>query len=493
MFRRDRSMNGRAIQRYVTPALVSAAVVLAIGFGALMSVSPISVIVLSTGIFLGTIFLVLPADYVPVASLVAITGGAVLVPASATTGLFEVGPVSELVLFALFGITLTMLTIARYGLGAAFRSGSTGVLAAAFLLLLVSVSLANQSPDLSRSVALWSLWAAAFILALYVPPRLIRVVLASWIAAAFLEAVYAVYEFLAEPEPLYANYLIEDIFSRSIGVTASGVALFRVQGTFGHPIPLASFLVVGFALALWAPRSSTRKYAEVVRLSMLAVLAVGVVVTFSRSSWIGMFVVVVAGLVYRRTGNRDRLRVIALCSVPAAILFFTPLGSYAFDYTQNIENTLSFRQRAGSLQAVPELLGTGPAPVLIGMGARAKGELYSSGILPSVQNMQVVDNQYITLFIETGLVGLLLFVMMSWSALRAMHHKITTSPSSTLDERTGLGISVAFLGILCIMLFYDGLYWPSTAILFWSMLGFLSRKDTSKSVFDRALRRGRGA
>jgi len=486
-------MNSKALQSIVTPALVSAAVILAIGLGALMSISPVGVIILAMGIFVGTIFFVIPAGYVPAASLVALTACAVLVPVSATAGLFEVGPVSELVLFALFGTALTALTIARQGPGAIFRSRRTGVLAAALLLILVSVSFANQSPDLLRNAAIWSLWVSAFLLALYVPPRFTRMVLGSWVAMAFLESAYAVYEYLAEPEPLYSSYLIEDVFSRSIGLTASGATLFRVQATFGHPIPLASFLVVGFVLALWAPRSSSRRYTEVVRLLILAILAVGVVVTFSRSSWIALFVAVVAGLAYRRTSNLDRLRVIALCGIPVAILFFTPLGGYAFDYTQNIESTLSFRQRMASLQAVPDLLGTGPAPVLIGMGAKAKEELYSSGILQSVQNVQVVDNQYITLLIEAGLVGLILFVMMSWSALRAMRPKTAFLSSTTVDERTILGLGLAFLTVLCAMFFYDGLYWPSTAILFWSMLGFLSRKDTVEPAPAHVLRRGRGA
>ncbi len=487
--RRISFVNGEMIPSLAAIALTGALTIAIIGLALLVVVSPIGATALSITIFAGIVCLLVPAGYVSAGLLIVVTACAVLVPVSAVGESLRLGPVSGFALLAAISVTSAMLAVARCGPSAILRGGKTTVLAAALILTLGTVSLVHGSPELLRGVLNWSIWASVFVLALCTPPRYVRIVLISWVVMALLSAAYAVYEYLAKLEPLYNSYLTEVGFSRSIGLTMSGEALFRAQSTFGHPIPLATFLVVSFALVLWAVQFSLGKLQGILQLIPLTLLGAGIVLTFSRSSWIALSVAVIVGLVYRRTKNTDRMRVIALCGVPMVILLLTSLGGSAFEYTQNLQSTLSFEQRAASLQSLPQLFGTGLGAVLVGAGIGAKQELYGGGVLQSVGGLQVVDNQYITLLIQVGLLGIALFVAMVWSALKTAHEKVlivSRIADGATGRKTFIGVGLAFLSVLCAMFFYEGLYWPTTAVLFWSMLGFLARND-GRSAFVHPL------
>jgi O-antigen ligase len=421
----------------------------------------------------------IPDSWVAVSSLWFVTALAVAVPIFAMSSV-RFASLTLVTLLALIIDTLAILTVIRCGLGTILRGGRTTVFVAVFFLILAICSLVQGSPNLQEAIVargtFWSMWASAFVLALYVPPRLVRTVLISWIVLAFGEAVYAVYEYLASLDPLYISYLLPNL--QELQISESNGTLLRARGTFGHSIPLASFLVASFALALWAVRFPTKRDLNLVQLAILAVVAIGVAVTFSRSAWIALFVTIVAGLVFHRTSNLRKWRIIALCSALGAILFFSPLGSYAFGHAQNLINTASFEQRANSLQSIPELLSMEPLTVLFGWGVNADQELFSEGVLQQAEGApRVVDNQYIVLFIEVGLLGLGAFVAMLWAAFRVRWQRVSAVLGMADSKETISGIKIALLSVLCSIFFYDGLLVPPTAILFWSMLGFLARQD----------------
>jgi O-antigen ligase len=101
--------------------------------------------------------------------------------------------------------------------------------------------------------------------------------------------------------------------------------------------------------------------------------------------------------------------------------------------------------------------------------------------LQAVQGLQVIDNQYITLLVEVGVLGLGVFLAMFWVAFSFVWRSVystSTSPETNLVWGTG----VALLGTLMIIFFFDGLSWPPTIILIWAMLGFLARYEQESAT-----------
>jgi hypothetical protein len=468
-------MSGALCGRRLGLAVTVAAVFLALALGWVVAVSTLGTLVLMALIVLGAIYLATPADWIPCLSLVVVTLCAVLVPVNAVEGLFTLGPLYEFNLLALVSILLTGLTIIKNGLGPLLQGRRITVLVVVFLLVFIVVSLASRPTELQSYFGVWSIWGSAFILALYVPRRLVPMVISAWIALAFFEAAYALYEHLVIPPPLFEGYLIE-YYGSAVGIApTSAGGLTRARATFGHPIPLASFLAVACALSLFAVRFPSANLG-LLRLVVVTVLAAGTVVTFARSSFFTIIVALCVGLLSPQISNWTRFRVLLFLTIGALIFLSSPLGNIVLDYVLNSENTASFQQRAASLLSVPAILGTGLRPALFGIGAGTQEDLYEASDLRSVGDLQVVDNQYITLLITTGLFGLGIFLGLVWAALSFAWRIGRGSPHKP-DSRKVWGLGVALLTVLIAVFFYEGLSWPSTAILFWAILGFLARYE----------------
>jgi hypothetical protein len=466
-------MSGAHCGRRLGLAVTVAAVFLALALGWVVAVSTLGTLVLITLVVLGAIYLATPADWIPCLSLVVVTLGAVLAPVNTLEG-------PGFSLLALVSILLTGLTIIKNGLVPLLQGRRITLLVVVFLLVFMVVSLASNPTEQQMGVELllsyfgrWSIWGSAFILALYVPRWLVPMVISAWIALAFFEAAYALYEYLFIPPPLYEGYLLED-YRSAIALTSAG-ELTRARATFGHPIPLASFLAAACALSLFAVRFPPANHG-LLRVVVVTVLAVGTVVTFARSSFFAIVVALCVGLLSPHISNWTRFRVLLVLTIGALIFLSSPFGSIVLDYVLNSENTVSFSQRAASLLSVPAILGAGLGPALFGIGAAPQEDLYKAFDLLSVAGLQVVDNQYITLLMETGLLGLGIFLGLVWAAL-SFAWRIGRVSLHEPESRKAWGLGVTLLTVLIVVFFYEGLGWPSTAILFWAILGFLGRYE----------------
>src|SRR5215213_5070025 len=185
-------MSGALCGRRLGLAVTVAAVFLVLALGWVVAVSTLGTLVLMALVVLGAICLATQADWIPCLSLVVVTLCAVLVPVNAIEGSsIALGPLSGFYLLALVSLLLTGLTIIKNGLGPLLQGRRITVLAVVFLLVFIVVSLASRPTELLSYFGHWSIWGSAFILALYVPRRLVPVVMSAWIALAFFEAAYA--------------------------------------------------------------------------------------------------------------------------------------------------------------------------------------------------------------------------------------------------------------------------------------------------------------
>jgi O-antigen ligase len=411
------------------------------------------------------------AGHFAATGLVLLTALAALVPVYAMGRRVAVGPLPAMAVFALLAAALTGLTLLRGGLRILPTDPIAGA-AAAFLLLDVVVSLVVRAPNLQLLVLTWTIWASAFLLAAATPRALARWVVIAWITIATLAALYAIYEQLSRSRILYRRNLVKEYHRLRIRV--GGRRLLRAQATFGHPAPLASFLAASAGAALWAFPIPRSLLARLGRILLLGILITGIAATLTRGATLALILAVAPGLVARRTDRRVKLWVLLGGVVIALALLPTPLGKAVISYGGDVDELAHSPGRVATVRSLPEILSAPPLHVLFGWGGNSRETLYDRKILEASNNFDVIDNQYVSVLTETGVLGLTVFLAMLLLALRVAWTEPGWWP---------FGLGAALLALLVAIFFYEGLAWPGTAILFWALLGFLSheaRSDTAE-------------
>lgn len=198
----------------------------------------------------------------------------------------------------------------------------------------------------------------------------------------------------------YLGYLLPGAFSTSA---------VQATGTFEHFNGLGSLLAIGAPLAwgLWIGRRS------VARAAVLAVIVVGLVLTYSRGALIGATCGVVAIEV-----TRVHARKTAVIVAAAGVVLFAGLLSWQqlviyYDSTQNLAprmNTVAYAVAAATER---------PLSLLTGSGLM----YFHSNVLTSGRVLSNLHSSHIQVLLELGLVGFVPYVLYLITLLRQTFRK----------------------------------------------------------------------
>lgn len=242
-----------------------------------------------------------------------------------------------------------------------------------------------------------------------------------------------------------------------------GGRFLRAYGTFPHPNLLGGFLGAVLMLGSMYYVSSIRYEKSwkclreiVFTLSGLLVVSLGLILTFSRTAWLGAGLGIVAiGLyAFRQEDSwiRGRFLKIFLAFGLASLVFGSVLYnqiSPRFD-TVTIEREGSVSERVASLRDVEVLIVEQP---IIGVGAgNFTAEIMQLQSERPVWSIQPAHNVFVLVWSELGVVGLLLFVcFLVFSLLPILKSKI-------LNHKSAL-----FIALLALVpsLFFDHWLWTS--------------------------------
>jgi hypothetical protein len=208
----------------------------------------------------------------------------------------------------------------------------------------------------------------------------------------------------------------------------------------------------------------------------VAIIVAGSVATFSRSAWVALIAGVCVGLTSHQISSRGRVALPAAFAIAIVAVLPTSLGESINLYLANSLSSISYDQRVAGIQSMPSFLSTGFKTVIFGVGVGSQESLYGQINLRSVQGLHVLDNQYISLLVQVGLVSVVAFLALVFRAFNFVRRTISATPSSE-DARIMRGMAVTLLALLVAIFFYDGLGWPPTAILVWSIFGLLARRE----------------
>ena len=245
---------------------------------------------------------------------------------------------------------------------------------------------------------------------------------------------------------------------------------FRSSAFLGHPLVLSTFLGA-VLVALLATAVSTRKRLAGT-VGTLLLLSAGALTTLSRS-----IIVVLAGtacfLAYflQRSRIRGRLKLAAVVTLFAMLGLFGSaklLGPAFYDRLQDI-NAVSQAGRLENFRFVTDRLSLGTA--FVGNGPNAvlyairRGERF-------VSTLTSLDNQYLTLLFDFGLLGLLALLAPLVTAVRSARAR-TAQTLPFLAMTVALSIGSAF---------FEVLYWPPLMLLFGLSLGASCRRSDPETV-----------
>ena len=268
----------------------------------------------------------------------------------------------------------------------------------------------------------------------------------------------------------------------------------RLSSAMAHPSIFGQYLVTAALLALaFITRYKKSKQGLIWSILFIALLPL-IFITYSRAVWIGlvvggglMLLVYIGQEIIHRISKKTLIKsalifigVIVLGST--LVLKFTPVGIYvrsAIDpsYGSNEERLVFVARLIGPLTNTEALIGKGLGDVLTQNFREVDLEIYdiASGSSRSVQltkNRTLVDNQYIKSFVETGLVGLLIYALLFWVFFKSAITEFRDSPSYIkIIKLWGVGFLAAFVVQGLFIDIWD--VFPTNA-LFWIVAALMS-------------------
>ena len=249
--------------------------------------------------------------------------------------------------------------------------------------------------------------------------------------------------------------------------------LYRARGTLGFDTHLGGWfvLLLPVAVSLWA--TNRKRSEQIVYGGVVALGLAGLVLTFARGAWMGVAVAMaVLFLMLARRMGLSRQYLIAL-GLAASILgllllaFWTPIQARLF----------SEKALAGSVH-VRTLLNRGAITMISDRPVAGVGPGNSSEVASQMDGLRYtikgnlwikVDNVYLLMASETGLVGLELFLAFLAVAGVSFYHVETGA--SSFGASVGRGLLAGLVGVLSHAMIDWGFVGYMVFPLFWTLLG----------------------
>ncbi len=335
-----------------------------------------------------------------------------------------------------------------------------------------------------------------------------RFILGCFLGGAVLQALFAIGQFVAQTSPAASLLGLAAHDPGTLGtsvVAVAGQRWLRAYGSLPHPNILGGYLAVallvtfGFYLraydavrqgfATWT-RENIHRHIEGKRwywrqaqqiaglLAIQAILVVGLLLTFSRSAWIGFlaaWVVMLAVLLVQRWPQAWQLWVKWTFFLGVITVFVVLAVPQAFVARSTAEGQLeqqsiSARQQqfddAYDLLKLEPLRGVGYGNMVVAIRDRL-------GVArASVHDYQPVHNIYLLSVVELGVIGGLLFLATCVLALRSALVKVFTR------GRWSDVVALASLACLLVIGLFDHYLWTLGfgVSFFWVVVGWGSRE-----------------
>ncbi len=239
----------------------------------------------------------------------------------------------------------------------------------------------------------------------------------------------------------------------------------RVGYFVGYPITYGALMVGLLPAALLFAYQRSRLLAAALAVGSASLL----IFSGSRSSWIAVTgILLVVALLQARAGNYRALRAIATIVVILAAVIVSSGSLHRIveqKLSAGISSSQSVTHRKWSYGYAIQAIGQRPV-----FGAGAPG--FSAEQSENQTNIGAIDNGYLSITVDMGLVGLLAALIPIGVGLRVIGRCLRFGITPPYELALALGI----LGIAIVTVFYDSFYWAQIDLLLGAMGGLLSTR-----------------
>jgi len=248
----------------------------------------------------------------------------------------------------------------------------------------------------------------------------------------------------------------------------SGVSVFRASATFDHPNIFGTFLIaiIPFALLAAPPQAAGRPTA-VLRFVSVLLCAVAVILTFSRSAWLGL-ASAVAVLFLLRAGRARALLI--LCAGVLLAIALLPQNARTILWNRSSTTQSYDAGRIYSYRTAAKMIGSHP---LLGIGPGMFDSAYKTYGSPdevyrqNKQHRMDAHNMFLDLWAEAGLLTLLPFLFLlaiAWTSLeRFATGKTGTDGPPVIEHNCAVALLAALVAVSVQSLFqsieYEEILW----------------------------------
>jgi hypothetical protein len=375
------------------------------------------------------------------------------------------------ILFAALGIFAGLARLAEWRLSA---DAISALFLIFFCVLLASVPLAalySGAAIAAGSLARVLLFAVAVYVYFYTAhgpaaDRIYRIRSVSLLFyAAVVAALFACFDFYYQLPPP-AGYGPQFVWLDS-GVFRRAQGLFYEASTLGN---FCAFFLVMIAVAL-PRRQAERPCSRISLLLGAVVLSAALIFSYSRASLLNIAVSLVVLAIVRRARLKRLAIAFAVCICAGASIVYTVFPSFAQSYWIRLTASLQFlwsapegvlSGRVASWRTLGEFLMDHPWHAIFGIGYKTLP--YSDFVGKTV----IADNMYLSLLVETGIVGLSVFLLLNYSMLRGAL-RASRSPDASASF-FGTWIFCFWVGEMVQMLSGDLMtYWRVLPFYFWAL------------------------
>lgn len=339
---------------------------------------------------------------------------------------------------------------------------------AGWQILLVVGAFGAVSPTLALSRSVYYFLTGVLycfvVLHVFTTPRSLRSLLYVMFGAAVVVALYGLYEFWTESNPLWGSHFVfENPRYNRFAMNDASLFGHRIRSTVGHPVYTAAYLLMFLplgAVLAWHQQGVWR----IVSALGVAATTCALFLTFSRGAWISALMV---GLWSVR---RRFIRIIGLAGVLALLAAGAVLGPDRIVETVAERLTpsefLGQRNRFRAYTQVTDMVLDRP---LLGIGMahyRSLGHLYKD-------YDDTPDNNHLRMLAENGIAGLSAFIVLMGTVLVRVWQgsEAFRAAGHGLEQRLCTAVLMGLSAFLIDMVTCDGLYFPLTRISFWTLCG----------------------
>ncbi|MEO5499488.1 MAG: O-antigen ligase family protein [Candidatus Saccharimonadales bacterium] len=358
-------------------------------------------------------------------------------------------PLIDLVtLYVLFHVVMVLFFISRNGLDAT----SAGL--AMNLRYLGAASLAYLLLTYGTIRELWLKWAIWFVL-----------------IAGLVVAVLGIIQALFVPADFLTNFGYSDTTIAPAVLIDDQPDLLRAFATLRGPNDFGAYLILPFVLVVaWF-----RRFPAWLSIGMLAVLSWAIVLSSSRSAWIGL-VIAVAAYLALIAGKRLSLKAIGF--VIAGLLLLGVVGLYA-SVNISVLRQAVFHSSPGDpsltegstddhIQATTNgVFRVINEPLGCGVGCAGPASYYGP-------DPRISENYFVQIAEEVGLLGLLLFLMI----IGLVAYKLYRAPDKSVLSRVLLAVLLGHIAIAMLLHVWSD---DPLSITWWLLAGAVIGYNESKT------------